>query len=198
MKVTLLFVVFGIAWTGLAAARVNVGSMELKTYPFSDPDPVPATDLPRYPYFRYDGTTDAAVTQTWKTVTLENDRIRVVMLPQVGGKVWTATDKVTGRDFLYCNHVMKFRDIAMRGPWVSGGIEFNFGILGHAPSSSTPVDWFVRENADGSASFFVSSEEFVTRTSGRSRYALDRMPTSSRRLSSGTTPRISPRRITIG
>ena len=153
-----------LAFPCFGGAHVTVGEKALRTYPFSDPDPLPATDTTRYPYFRYDGSTDAAVTQTWKTVTLENGRIRVVMLPEVGGKVWAATDKVTGRDFLYCNHVMKFRDIAMRGPWVSGGIEFNFGIIGHAPSSSTPVDWFVRENADGSASCFVSSEEYVTRT----------------------------------
>ena len=141
-----------------------VSTLEILTYPFSDPDPIPATSETRYPYFRYDGSTEKAEMRTWRTVTLENDRIRVVMLPEVGGKVWSATDKVTGRDFLYCNHVMKFRDIAMRGPWVSGGIEFNFGIIGHAPSSSTPVDWFVRTNADESVSCFVSSEEYITRT----------------------------------
>ena len=152
------------AWAGLGDARVNVGEMAVKTYPFGDPDPVPATATTRYPYFRYDGSSVDGATQTWQTVTLENDRLRVVLLPQVGGKVWSATDKVTGRDFLYCNHVMKFRDIAMRGPWVSGGIEYNFGIIGHAPSSSSPVDWFVRTNADRSASFFVSSPEYVTRT----------------------------------
>ena len=148
----------------LLASSVTIGEMEVKTYPFGDPDPVPATSQRRYPYFRYDRTYHEGRPARWKTVTLENDAIRVVMLPEVGGKVWSATDKVTGRDFLYCNHVMKFRDIALRGPWLSGGIEFNFGVIGHAPSSSTPVDWYVRENADGSASCFVASEEYVTRT----------------------------------
>jgi len=148
----------------VAGTRVDVGTMRMKTYPFSDPDPVPATAETRYPYFRYDGSTDSAEPHDWQTVVLENDRIRVTLLPEVGGKVWAATDKVTGRDFLYVNHVMKFRDIAMRGPWVSGGIEFNFGIIGHAPSSSTPVDWSVRTNADGSASCFVSAPEYITRT----------------------------------
>lgn len=146
------------------AASVRETRIELKTYPFSDPDPVPCTAERRYPYFRYDGSTDDATTQTWSAVVLENEKIRVVMLPQVGGKIWAATDKVAGKDFIYCNHVMKFRDIAMRGPWVSGGIEFNFGVIGHAPSSSTPVDWLARTNADGSVSCFVSSEEYITRT----------------------------------
>ena len=152
------------AGVALADASVSVGSMRMKTYPFGDPDPMPATAETRYPYFRYDGSTDTAEMKDWKTVVLENDRIRVTLLPEVGGKVWGATDKVTGKDFLYANHVMKFRDIAMRGPWVSGGIEYNFGIIGHAPSSSTPVDWCVRTNADGSASCFVSAPEYITRT----------------------------------
>jgi len=134
------------------------------TYPFGDPDPVPAVSQKRYPYFRYDGSTDSGVTQLWKTVVLENDRIRVTLMPSIGGKVWGAVDKLSGVDFVYSNGVVKFRDIAMRGPWVSGGIEFNFGILGHAPSSATPVDWFVRTNADGSASFFAASDEYVTRS----------------------------------
>ena len=147
-----------------AGTSVSVETLRIKTYPFSDPDPVPATAETRYPYFRYDGASAVGEEKEWQTVVLENDRIRVRLLPQVGGKVWSATDKVTGRDFLYCNHVLKFRDIALRGPWVSGGIEFNFGLVGHAPSSATPVDWCARTNADGSVSCFVSSPEYATRT----------------------------------
>ena len=165
MKKQLFFVGVGlVVGQVFAQARIDVGTLRLKTYPFGDPDPVPATAETRYPYFRYDGSTDKTETREWKTVVLENDRIRVTLLPEVGGKVWCATDKMTGRDFLYCNHVMKFRDIAMRGPWVSGGIEYNFGILGHAPSSSTPVDWFARTNADRSVSCFLSAPEYITRT----------------------------------
>jgi tetratricopeptide (TPR) repeat protein len=137
--------------------------VEMKTYPFSDPDPVPAIGTERYPYFRYDGSTDEACTQAWKVVTLENENIRLAITPEIGGKIWGATDKRTGTDFIYWNHVAKFRDIAMRGPWCSGGIEYNFGIIGHAPSSSTPVDWFVRTNADCSVSFFAASAEYITR-----------------------------------
>jgi len=143
---------------------IAVGEKTFRTYPFSDPDAVPATGERRYPYFRYDGSTDVAEDRAWKTVELDNGRIAVTILPEVGGKVWGARDKAAGRDFIYANHVMKFRDIALRGPWLSGGIEFNFGIIGHSPSTSTPVDWHVRQNADGSASCFVASAEYVTRT----------------------------------
>lgn len=109
----------------IAAATVSVGSMELKTYPYSDPDPVPCTERKIYPYARYDGSSWTAESRTWKTVTLENEKIRVVMTPEIGGKVWGAVDKRTGVDFIYFNHVAKFRDIAQCGPWTSGGIDFN-------------------------------------------------------------------------
>ena len=74
----------------LFASTVTVGEMEMKTYPFCDPDPVPATAAKRYPHFRHDGTSIEGSPAKWKTVTLENDSIRVVTLPEVGGKIWGA------------------------------------------------------------------------------------------------------------
>ena len=148
----------------LAASKVSEGTLAMPTYPFSDPDPVPCVAEKRYPYFRYDGSTASADTQSWTCVTLENDRVSVTMLPEIGGKVWGALDKATGREFIYFNHAVKFRDIAMRGPWCSGGIEFNFGIMGHSPTTATPVDWAVRQNPDGSASYFASATEHVNGT----------------------------------
>ncbi len=145
-------------------ASVSQGPLYLPTYAFSDPDPVPRTALKRYPYFRYDGSTDVSLPKAWHAVVLENEKIKVTMLPEIGGKVWGAQDKKTGHEFIYYNHAVKFRDIAMRGPWCSGGIEFNFGITGHAPTSATPVDWFVTTNADRSVSCFVSATEYINRT----------------------------------
>ena len=145
-------------------ANVRVEKLTMPTYPFSDPDPVPCTTEKRYPYFRYDGSTDVSEPREWTAVILENNRVKVTIMPEIGGKVWGAQDKATGLEFLYFNHVVKFRDIAMRGPWCSGGIEFNFGITGHAPTTATPVDWCVRTNADGSCSCFVSATEHINRT----------------------------------
>lgn len=149
---------------GAEGTTVRVGEMTLPTYMFSDPDPVPCTSEKRYPYFRYDGSSLNAEIRKWCCVTLENEYVRVIMMPQIGGKLWGAVDKVTGREFIYFNHVAKFRNVAMRGPWCSGGIEFNFGIIGHSPTTSTPVDWCVRTNADGSASCFVAATELINRT----------------------------------
>ena len=136
----------------------------VKTYPFSDPDPVADPSDLFYPYFRFDGFSAKGTDRQWKVVSLENDYIKLTLFPEIGGKIWGAVDKTTGKEFIYNNHVVKFRDIAMRGPWTSGGIEFNFGIIGHAPTSSTPIDYVTRQKPDGSVSCYVSSYELVTRT----------------------------------
>jgi tetratricopeptide (TPR) repeat protein len=137
-----------------------------RTYPFSDPDPVPNPGR-IYPYFRFDGFTDRPVDKEWTVVELENRWIRVTVMPEIGGKVWTAVEKSTGKPFLYGNSVVKFRDIAMRGPWTSGGIEANYGIIGHTPNCATPVDYVLREGPDGSASVVIGVLDLLTRTPWR-------------------------------
>jgi len=144
-------------------ASIREYTKAITTYPFSDPNPIPAfTNI--YPYFRYDGFTDKPVQKQWKIVELENSYIRLTILPQIGGKIWSAVEKSTGKPIVYENHVVKFRDIAMRGPWTSGGIEPNYGIIGHTPNSVTPVDYLTRTNADNSVSCFVSVLDLLTNT----------------------------------
>lgn len=133
------------------------------TYGFSDPDPVVKMG-PVYPYYRFDGYTDVGVDKEWKVVELENDYIKVMILPEIGGKIWGAWEKVSGRPFLYYNQVVKFRDVAMRGPWTSGGIEANYGIIGHTPNCATPVDYLTQKNDDGSVSCYIGTLDLLTRT----------------------------------
>ena len=136
------------------------------TYPFSDPNPIPVAGR-IYPYFRFDGFTATPVRKAWKVVELENDYLKVMILPEIGGKIWSAIDKRSGRSFIYANSVVKFRDIAMRGPWTSGGIEANYGIIGHTPNVATPVDYVTRTNADGSVSCIIGALDLLTRTPWR-------------------------------
>ncbi|RTE52223.1 DUF5107 domain-containing protein [Arenibacter aquaticus] len=140
--------------------------MSLKTYNFNKPNPVPIlTDNAKiFPYFKFEEYEHVAKKKNWKVVTLENDYIKVFVLPEIGGKVWGAIEKSTGEEFLYKNEVVKFRNIAMRGPWTSGGIEFNFGLIGHHPSTATPVDYKVISNADGSVSCVVGNMDLPSRT----------------------------------
>ncbi|MEN2412845.1 DUF5107 domain-containing protein [Flavobacterium mesophilum] len=135
------------------------------TYPFSDPDPIPKPDTKFYPYFRFDGFTDKPVQKEWKVIEIENDYIKLMILPEIGGKVWSAIEKSTGKDIVYNNHVVKFRDIAMRGPWTSGGVEGNYGIIGHTPNCATPVDYKIINREDGSISCVIGVLDLLTRTS---------------------------------
>jgi len=147
-------------------ATIKEYNKTFTTYPFSDPDPVPEVGK-IYPYYRFDGYTDKPVQKEWKVVELENDYIKVMILPEIGGKIWTAIEKSTGKSFIYYNHVIKFRDVAMRGPWTSGGLEANYGIIGHTPNCATPVDYTIIEKADGSVSCVIGVLDLLTRTSWR-------------------------------
>jgi hypothetical protein len=138
----------------------------LPTYPFSDPDPVARPDR-IYPYFRFDGYSVSPIQVRHKMVVMENQWIKLWIAPDMGGKIYGAMDKKTGKYFIYFNNVVKFRNIAMRGPWTSGGIEFNFGIIGHSPTTATPVDYRYQYNDDGSVSCFVGTLELTSRTEWR-------------------------------
>ncbi|HTR99374.1 MAG TPA: DUF5107 domain-containing protein, partial [Bacteroidota bacterium] len=150
----------------VAKAAVSESLCVFRTYPYADPDPV-ARMGNIYPYFRFQGYTNTPENRPWKIVTLENPFIRVMIAPEMGGKILGAFEKRTGRAFIYFNRVIKFREIAMRGPWTSGGIEFNFGDIGHAPTTASPVDYATRTNADGSASCFVGAIDLPSRTEWR-------------------------------
>ncbi|RYY17039.1 MAG: DUF5107 domain-containing protein, partial [Chitinophagaceae bacterium] len=145
----------------------------IKTYPFSDPNPIPVLGInrkvaPFYPYYVFDGYTDKSNMREWKVVKLDNPYISVSVLPEVGGKVMGAIEKGTNNEFVYLNHVMKFRAIGIRGPWTSGGIEHNFGLdLGHAPWAAAPVDYVIRNNADGSVSCIVGGLDLASRSEWR-------------------------------
>jgi len=146
-----------------AQATIKETTQTLKTYGFSDPSPLPLIGRV-YPYTKFEGYTDKGTMKAWKFVELENPYIKVSVTPEIGGKVWGAYDKATNFPFVYFNHVVKFRNVAMRGPWSSGGIELNFGDIGHAPTVATPVDYVTRTNADGSVSCFVGAWDWSART----------------------------------
>lgn len=134
-----------------------------KTYDFSDPDPIVRVGG-IYPYFRFDGYTDKPINKEWKVVELENEFIRIIVLPEIGGKIWAAWEKSTGKPFIYYNQVVKFRDVAMRGPWTSGGIEANYGIIGHTPNCATPMDYLTETKEDGSVSCYIGTLDLLTQT----------------------------------
>lgn len=159
-------------------SSIKEKSQPFKTYPFSDPNPLPVMGIgkkvaPFYPYYVFDGYTNKSMTKNWKVVEMENPYIKVQVLPELGGKVMGASEKSTGEEFVYTNHVMKFRSIGIRGPWTSGGIEHNFGLdLGHAPWAAAPVDYVLVNNPDGSVTCVVGGLDLASRTQWRVKIVL--------------------------
>jgi len=137
------------------------------TYAYSDPDSYSHGLSRFYPYFRYDGFTDTPVQKKWKVVELSNDYLRILILPEIGGKIWAAIEKSTGKSFIYFNHVVKFRDVSMRGPWTSGGMEPNYGIMGHTPNCFSPVDYVVRRNPTAAQAASLGSSICLRRSNWR-------------------------------
>ena len=141
----------------------------LPTYSFGDPNPLPSfTFNPKiYPYYKFQGYDFEKKEQPFTVIKIENQWIEVSILPEVGGKVLGAIDKSNGNEFLYKNEVAKYRNIAMRGPWISGGIEFNFGIIGHHPGTATPVDYKITELENGAMECIVGGIDLPSRTQWR-------------------------------
>ncbi len=172
-----LFALFAVGFQGGACAPQSRAVVQetretITTYAFAEPDPVPiltrsglwGRGARLYPYTFIDQFSREGKPQEWKVVRLDNPYISVAVLPEVGGKVWGALEKSTGREFIYTNKALKFREIALRGPWTSGGLEFNFGIVGHTPSGAHPVDYVMLENPDGSVSCVVGNLDLPSRT----------------------------------
>ena len=164
MKNKCLILSFCCLLIGCNNVSIQEETLVMDTYPYSDPNPVANPDEKIYPYYKFDGYAHESTPKAWKGVVMENEHVKVTILPEIGGKIWGAVEKSTGEEFIYYNDVVKFRNIAMRGPWTSGGIEANFGIIGHVPTTSSPVDYTTRTNEDGSVSCFIGAFEMLSST----------------------------------
>ena len=96
-------------------------------------------------------------------VILENDYLYVMVLPELGGRIQRALDKTNNYDFVYYNRVIKPALVGLAGPWISGGIEFNWP-QHHRPTTFMPVDHMIRENTDGSASVILGETDRINGT----------------------------------
>lgn len=162
MKKQILWAIVAATCLTTGAQTVTVKDTVITTYPFGDPNPIPQVKRNCYPYCNFEQFATTPARQTWKMVVLENPYLRVKIFPEIGGKVWSVFDKTAGKEMFYDNNAVKFRDIAMRGPWTSGGIEFNYGVIGHAPSCAHPVDWRTETKADGSVSCYIGVLEMTS------------------------------------
>ncbi len=124
-----------------------------------------------YPHSVIDKISDRKIDKTYKAVFLENDYLKIMILPELGGRVQRAYDKTRNYDFVYYNHVIKPALVGLAGPWISGGIEFNWP-QHHRPSTFDEVNYTYRENSDGSATIVVSEIENMFHTKGETEFTL--------------------------
>jgi tetratricopeptide (TPR) repeat protein len=107
----------------------------------------------------------------WDAIFLENEYLKIMILPKLGGRVQMAYDKIKQRHFVYYNNVIKPALVGLTGPWISGGIEFNWP-QHHRPSTYDPVDSAIEENVDGSVTVWCSEVERMFRTRGMAGFTL--------------------------
>ncbi|WP_460543131.1 DUF5107 domain-containing protein, partial [Echinicola sediminis] len=114
---------------------------------------------------------DEKTDKLWDVIYLENRYLKIMVLPALGGRIQMAYDKVKERHFVYYNEVIKPALVGLTGPWISGGIEFNWP-QHHRPSTYDPVDATIEENKDGSVTVWVSEVERMFRTKGMAGFTL--------------------------
>ncbi len=117
-----------------------------------------------YPYNMQDHLSRKLEDITYKAIFLENEYLKITCLPELGGRLHSVLDKTTGHEAFHRNDVIKPSMIAMRGGFISGGIEWNAGPQVHTVTILSPVDVLSGQNDDGSAYIEVSNLEKSLRT----------------------------------
>ncbi len=146
--------------------RVWEGTFPLPTYEEDLPDPNPPFSYFRrgrinYPYTIRDNLTDRRTVREWRALFLENEYLKCVVLPDLGGHLYSCTDKVSGEEMFYANTSIKLTQIGYRGAWAAFGVEFNFPVS-HNWMTTSPVDFATSRGSDGSASVWVGNTDRVT------------------------------------
>jgi tetratricopeptide (TPR) repeat protein len=165
--VTLLALLLAVAVPRAPAPAVRAweDAMVIPTYEEGLPDanpPFEAFQARRlnYPYTLRTNLTGRRAPRRWRTLNLENEYLRCVVLPDLGGHLYGCTDKVNGAEMFYANTAIKLAQVAYRGAWAALGIEFNFPVS-HNWMTVSPVDHAVVRNDDGSASVWVGNVDRV-------------------------------------
>ncbi len=124
-----------------------------------------------YPYPVTDRICDRKTDVVYDAVILENEYLYVMVLPCFGGRIQRAYDKTNGYDFVYYNEVIKPALVGLLGPWISGGIEFNWP-QHHRPTTYMPTSYVTYKNADGSVTLAVGDVDEMYGTSVVTRFTL--------------------------
>ncbi|HNR32442.1 MAG TPA: DUF5107 domain-containing protein [Candidatus Hydrogenedentes bacterium] len=113
---------------------------------------------PVYPYAMLDDLTHERSDRTYTALYLENEYVRIIVLPEIGGRIFEAYDKTNGHHFFYRQNVVKPDLIGMLGAWISGGVEWCV-FHHHRNTTFMPVDYRLAENPDGSKTIWIGESE---------------------------------------
>jgi tetratricopeptide (TPR) repeat protein len=161
-----------------AADRRTVSCFEeqvvIPTYPLQDADPNPMFFENRvyqgssgkvYPNPFTDRVALEKQGKSYRAIVLENEYVQLMILPEIGGRIHGGLDKTNGYDFFYRQHVIKPALVGLLGPWISGGVEFNWP-QHHRPSTYMPVHARIEKSADGSCTVWLSEHDPMLRMKG--------------------------------
>lgn len=160
-----------------ATNTVNVvrESVEIPTYEVGAPEKNPMFFEKRvyqgssgkvYPLPYVDRVFDEPVAKSYDSITIENDLVRLVLLPEIGGRIFQGQDKSNADyDFFYRQDVIKPALVGLAGPWISGGVEFNWP-QHHRPGTFMPTDVHIENEADGAVTVWMSEHDPITRMKG--------------------------------
>ena len=168
-----LFITMSLILAGLCAFAQNgpvkmwEGYENLPTYRVNAPEQAPLFERDFayqrakrgvYPYAMNDNPTIEKVDSAHRAVYLENDYLKVCVLPDIGGRLFYATDKTNGYEIFYRQSVIKPANVGMLGAWISGGVEWNV-FHHHRATSQYPIDYKLVDNGDGSKTIWVGEVE---------------------------------------
>jgi tetratricopeptide (TPR) repeat protein len=157
-----------------SAVQVRVEDLIIPSYLPAPPDKNPMFLEKRvyqgssgkvYPLPFTDRIAEKPTDRKWKAVWIENEFIRALVLPEIGGRIHILQDKTNGYDVIYNQPVIKPALVGLAGPWISGGIEFNWP-QHHRPATFLPVDFEIEEHADGSKTIWCSDHDPMSRMKG--------------------------------
>ena len=151
-----------------AEVTIQEGTIDLPSYAISAPEKSPVFDCKWsyqrarrsiYPYVLNDNLyARKSEMKTWKALYLENEWLKVCVLPEVGGRLFYAIDKTNGYDIFYRQDAIKPANVGMNGAWISGGVEWNV-FHHHRISTQMPCDWRLVANVDGSKTIWLGETE---------------------------------------
>lgn len=164
----------------MEAVKIWEEEVVIPTYEVGEPDKNPMFLEKRvyqgssgkvYPYPTTEKISREKKDKVWHAVYLENEYLKIMVLPELGGRIQRAYDKTNDYDFVYYNHVIKPALVGLAGPWISGGIEFNWP-QHHRPTTYMPVDHLIQENPDGSKTLLVHDVDQMYGTKGIASFTL--------------------------